>query len=55
MAVQMERYPCPYCDRQTASPGGARFHVKLEHPDKLEDFNEKHYPGLAERFNRLRL
>ncbi len=55
MAVQLERYQCPYCDRQAASPGGARFHVKLKHPDKLEAFNEMHYPGMAERFNRLRL
>ena len=55
MAVQMERHQCPYCDRQAASPGGVRFHVKLEHPGKLEEFNEMHYPGMVERFNRLRL
>jgi hypothetical protein len=50
MSVQMERYQCPYCDRQSASPGGVRFHVKLEHPEKLEEFNEKYYPEMSERF-----
>jgi hypothetical protein len=54
MAVQIERYPCPYCDRQAASPGGVRFHVKLEHPDMLQEFNETHYPRMVERFKRLR-
>jgi hypothetical protein len=53
LAVQMERYQCPYCDRQAASPGGVRFHVKLEHPDKLDEFNELHYAGMAERFKQL--
>ncbi len=50
MTIQMERFHCPYCDRQAASPGGVRFHVKLEHTDKLEEFNAVHYPGMAERF-----
>ena len=52
MAIQMEKYQCPYCDREAASPGGARFHVKLEHTEKLDEFNEKHYPGMAERFKK---
>ena len=52
MSIQMERYQCPYCDRQSASPGGVRFHVKLEHPDKLEEFNEKYYQEMAERFRK---
>ena len=55
MVAQMERYKCPYCDRQAASPGGVRFHVKLEHPCKLDEFNEIHYPGMAERFKRVEL
>jgi len=29
---------------------GVRFHVKLEHPDKLEEFNERYYPEMSERF-----
>ena len=52
MSIHMERYQCPYCDRQSASPGGVRFHVKLEHPDKLEEFNEKYYQEMAERFRK---
>jgi hypothetical protein len=52
LSVQMERYKCPYCDRQSASPGGVRFHVKLEHPDKLDEFNQMHYPEMAERFKK---
>jgi hypothetical protein len=46
----MERYRCPYCERQAASPGGVRFHVKLEHPEKIEEFNKIHYPAMAEKF-----
>lgn len=53
MEVQMERFQCPYCDRQAASPGGVRFHVKLEHADKLEEFNAVHYLGMVERFKTL--
>jgi hypothetical protein len=55
LTVQMERFQCPYCDRQAASPGGVRFHVKLEHSDKLDEFNEMHYPGMAERFRKIEL
>ncbi|UCD43976.1 MAG: hypothetical protein JSV27_07430 [Candidatus Bathyarchaeota archaeon] len=52
MSVQMERFQCPYCERQAASPGGVRFHVKLEHPNKIDEFNQNHYPAMAERFNK---
>jgi len=52
MSVQMERYQCPYCERQAASPGGVRFHVKLEHDDKLDEFNERYYEGMSERFKK---
>jgi hypothetical protein len=52
MSVQMERYQCPYCERQAASPGGVRFHVKLEHDDKLAEFNERYYEGMSERFKK---
>jgi len=52
MSVQTERFQCPYCERQAASPGGVRFHIKLEHPDKLEEFNERYYDPMAERFKR---
>ncbi|HUS77377.1 MAG TPA: hypothetical protein VM050_01755 [Patescibacteria group bacterium] len=52
MSVQMERFKCPYCDRQAASPGGVRFHVKLEHPEKLDEFNEIYYPAMSEKFNK---
>ena len=54
MSVQMERYRCPYCDRQAASPGGVRFHVKLEHPEKLDEFKEQHYQAMVERFRKTR-
>ena len=52
MSVQMERYQCPYCERQAASPGGVRFHVKLEHNDKLDEFNERYYEAMSERFKK---
>lgn len=52
MSVQMERYHCPYCERQAASPGGVRFHIKLEHPDKLDEFNERYYEAMLERFKK---
>jgi len=29
-----------------------RFHVKLEHPDKLDEFNQMHYQEMAERFKK---
>lgn len=50
MSTQMTEYKCPYCDRKSASPGGVRFHVKLTHPERLEEFNEKYYPKMEEEF-----
>ena len=55
MSVQVERFQCPYCERQAASPGGVRFHVKLDHPEKLEDFMSRLYPAMVERFREKRL
>jgi len=48
--VKMERYHCPYCDWDSVSPGGIRWHVSVEHPDKMEEFMEKYYPEMAKRF-----
>ncbi|MDP2899790.1 MAG: hypothetical protein Q8O47_02330 [Candidatus Bathyarchaeota archaeon] len=53
MSTQAQEYSCPYCPRKSASPGGVRFHVKLTHPDKLEEFNIKHLPKLAAQFKEL--
>ena len=55
MSVQVERFQCPYCERQAASPGGVRFHVKLDHPEKLDDFMSRLYPAMVERFREKRL
>jgi hypothetical protein len=50
LSTQITEYKCPYCDRKSASPGGVRFHVKLTHPERLEEFNEKYYPEMEARF-----
>ncbi len=50
MSVQVEKFQCPYCEKQSASPGGLRFHIKLEHPEKFDEFNQKHYSKMIERF-----
>ncbi len=50
LSEQLSEFKCPYCDRKSASPGGVRFHVKLTHPDKLDEFNTKHYPEMEARF-----
>jgi hypothetical protein len=50
----MQEYNCPYCPRKSASPGGVRFHVKLTHPEKLEEFNTKYYPKMADSFKEER-
>jgi hypothetical protein len=50
LTEQLEEYKCPYCDRKSASPGGVRFHVKLTHPEKLDEFNEKYYSEMEARF-----
>jgi hypothetical protein len=50
LSAQMQEYNCPYCSRKSASPGGVRFHVKLTHPEKLEEFNAKYYSNMADSF-----
>jgi len=50
LSTQTTEYKCPYCDRKSASPGGVRFHVKLTHPERLEEFNEKYYPRMEAEF-----
>lgn len=50
MSAQMTEFKCPYCDRKSASPGGVRFHVKLTHTEKLEEFNKKYYPDMDAAF-----
>lgn len=50
MSTQLHGFQCPYCDRKSASPGGVRFHVKLTHPEKLDEFNSKHYAEMEETF-----
>ncbi len=52
MAESMTQFKCPYCDRKSASPGGVRFHVKLTHPEKLEEFNSTHYAAMEELFKK---
>ncbi len=52
VAIEIEKYVCPYCDRQSASPGGVRFHVRSEHPEKLQEFMENIYPEMAERYKK---
>jgi hypothetical protein len=46
----MEKFNCPYCFRQSVSPGGVRFHVKIDHPDKLKEFDEKYYDEMKKRY-----
>jgi hypothetical protein len=50
MAESMTQFKCPYCERKSASPGGVRFHVKLTHPEKLEEFNSKYYAAMEDLF-----
>jgi hypothetical protein len=50
MSSKNEEFTCPYCPRKSASPGGVRFHIKLTHPEKLEEFNSKYYPKMALQF-----
>ena len=52
MAESMTQFECPYCDRISASPGGIRFHVKLTHPEKREEFNSTHYAAMDELFKK---
>ncbi len=50
MSQQVHEFTCPYCPRKSASPGGVRFHVKLTHPDKLNEFTENYLPKMNELF-----
>ncbi len=50
MSVQVQEFNCPYCNRKSASPGGIRFHVKLTHPDKLDEFTTTHLPKMTAQF-----
>jgi hypothetical protein len=47
------KFDCPYCDRVSVSPGGIRFHIKLTHPERLEEFNANFYPDMEARFQAL--
>jgi len=51
MSLEIQVYICPYCNRKSLSPGGVRLHVKLIHPEKLEEFNSKYYKEMIERYN----
>jgi len=50
LSVQQYEYVCPYCPRRSASPGGVRFHVKLTHPEKLDEFTTVHLPKMTAQF-----
>lgn len=50
MSAQQHEFICPYCPRKSASPGGVKFHVKLTHPEKLDEFSAVHFPKMASRF-----
>ena len=50
LSSQIVEFKCPYCDRRSASPGGVRFHVKLTHPEKVDEFNKKHYSEMESEF-----
>jgi hypothetical protein len=47
------KFVCPYCDRESASPGGIRFHIKLTHPERLDEFNANIYPDMEAKFQAL--
>ena len=54
MSTQQAReFSCPYCPRKSSSPGGVRFHVKLTHPDKVDEFNAVHLQKMAALFREL--
>jgi hypothetical protein len=50
---QVREFSCPYCPRKSSSPGGVRFHVKLTHPDKVDEFNAVHLQKMAALFREL--
>ena len=45
-----KKFKCPYCDREAMSPGGIRFHVASDHPEKVGEFKADHYPAMAKEF-----
>jgi hypothetical protein len=53
LSTQVQEFSCPYCPRKSASPGGVRFHVKLTHPEKLEEFNAVYLPKLVSQFKEI--
>jgi hypothetical protein len=53
LSAQQHEFICPYCPRKSASPGGVKFHVKLTHPEKLDEFSSVHFPKMASRFKEL--
>jgi len=46
------KYKCPYCDRTAMSPGGVRFHVASEHPEKVQEFQKDYYPAMLKEFKK---
>ncbi|MBN1681939.1 hypothetical protein JW865_00100 [Candidatus Bathyarchaeota archaeon] len=50
MTIQYHEFKCPYCTRIASSPGGIRFHIKLTHPEKYDDFILNYYPKMIARF-----
>jgi hypothetical protein len=50
LSTQLKEFSCPYCPRKSASPGGVRFHVKLTHPEKLDEFTTMHLPKMTAQF-----
>jgi hypothetical protein len=50
-ARMTEDYGCPYCARGIShSPGGVKFHVKSDHPDKYNEFMSNYYPKMDQLF-----
>ena len=53
MTLKAEKYGCPYCDWDSFSLGRFEFHVRSKHPDKLEEFLQRHYPEMDKTSSRL--
>ena len=47
MSEERQEYQCPFCDRKSEKPGCIRFHVKLIHPEKLDEFDSKYSEEIA--------
>jgi len=52
LSEQIERYSCPYCGHDSVSPGGIKFHVRIKHRDKIEEFSQKHLPEMDQRYKK---